>query len=162
MNYIEKFELLDMLHLENKGNINTLLPDFTCTVYVEKKFFDADLMIGLETLEDAKKQLKVDVPRCIFIFNKSRYHTIPDDIPDSIVPYCTQCVMGLPVTILFETLGMVAERNRPMLVIADDDCNVFIYKSLRILEDIGSTLYNVNVFINITQEHTVEIKFLFD
>lgn len=159
---VERFELLDMLNLDNKNNVNTLVPDLTCTVYVERELFDADLTIGLETLEDAKKQLKLDAPRCIFIYNKTRYNTIPNNIPDSIIPYCTQCVMGIPVTILFETLGMVAEGNRPMLVIADHDCNVFVYKNLKILKEMGSTLYNVNVFVNITQEHTVEIKFLFD
>ena len=156
----EFVEFVDMLSLEERRY--NIIPDVLCTIYVERALFDADLLIGLETLEQALHQLKIDAPRTAFKYNGKRCMNVPKNIPKNIVPYCTQCVMGLPVTILFETIGLVCESGKPMFVYADDDENVFVLKSLVIKKDIGEKLYNVNVTIRCSKDSMVEIKFMFD
>jgi hypothetical protein len=157
------FEYVDVLSLEEVDHtIKQMIPEIMCTIYVERQVFDADLLIGLETIDDAIKQLKVDAPRSIFKYNGKRHNTIPKSMPHNIIPYCTQCVMGLPVTILCDTLGMVCESGRPMFVYADESENVFILKSLIIKKDVGETLYNVNVVITCKKDQMVEIKYMFE
>ena len=156
------FEMLEYLNLGTKKKKIFLEPNFICRIYVEKKLFDADLNIGLESLEHAKKQLIVDLPRSEFRFNGKKFTSIPENIPDSIIPYCTQCVMGLPVTILFETLGIVAEGRHPMIVLADENCNVCIYKKLRILKEEGDLLHKVGVFVHADKDDIVEINYVFE
>lgn len=133
--------------------------DLTCTIYIEKDLFDADLLIGLETIEDTIKQLHVDIPRCIFHYNGQRYFEIPNNFPIKMMSYCTQCVMGIPFTILFDSIGNIYDGGEPMFVNAYDDEHVYIFKKLLLRNDNGSAVCNINVNVVIKKDEMVEFRF---
>ena len=155
-------EYVNMLTLKNYEKELHIDKDYFSTIYIEKKMFDADMCIGLESEEDAEKQLKVDAPRCIFRYNGKRYSGIPQNIHKSIIPYCTQCVMGLPVTLLFKSFDLVCESGSPMVVNAYENKSVIVFKKLIIKNIEGGNMFNVHVLVKITSEDMVEISFRVD
>ena len=154
------YQFVDVLTF-GKINCKKILPEYMCTIFVDKKLYDTDLLIGLETKDDAIRQLKIDAPRSIFNYKGTRMKTVPDGIPHSLIPYCTQCVMGLPVTILFENLGLVYESGKPMLVSVKNDESVYIFKTLKVRNESQDIDYTVYIHITVKKNEMVEIKFAF-
>lgn len=152
-------EYINVLTLKNYEKELDINKDYFSTIYIEKKLFDADMIIGLETEEDAERQLKIDAPRCIFRYNGRRHSSIPKNIPKSLIPYCTQCVMGLPVTFLFKSFGLVGESGIPMIVNAYENESVIIFKKLIIKNMDGVNMFGVHVLIKIRKDEMVEISF---
>lgn len=155
-------EYINILTLKNYEKDMDISANFFNTIYIEKKLFDADMILGLETEEEAERQLKIDAPRCIFRYNGRRHSSIPKSIPKSLIPYCTQCVMGLPVTFLFKSFGIVSESGVPMVVNAYENESVIIFKKLIIKNFEGVNMFGVNVLVKIRKDEMVEISFRFD
>ena len=164
------YDYVDVLTLQEKQMTNSIIPEESCTVYVQQELFDADLLLGLQTIEHARKQLNTDAPRSIFKYNGQRFLKIPDNIPTKIIRYCTQCVMGLPVTILFETFKtlyntthpLICESGAPMFIFADVNGNVNVMKTLFIRTNTGEILHVVHIQIIRSENCMIEIQFCFD
>lgn len=102
------------------------------TVYVDRKRFDRDVAIGQETMFMAYAQFQKDVTRCRFVMNGRSTSRLPINLPSSLLRYCTQSAMGLPLEILHRSGYLVAEmlKKEPMLVVASDR-DVKVEKTLR-------------------------------
>ena len=131
-----------------------------CTVYVKKSFFDVDLLRGFATPEEGFKQLSKDAPRSEFIFNGLRYTFPPQIMPLSLMPYCTQAVMGLPVEILHQNLGLVRETGTPLHIRAYTFATPLVHASKDLLVKCENVWKVVNVAVLVVSD-TVIIHYKF-
>lgn len=154
------YDFIDVLDFK-KSRVNTLTMSTDATIYVHRKFFDTDLMIGFSNPDEAHKQLERDIPRSKFYYNGLRYRFFPSRMPENIIPYCTQAVMGLPVSILTENIGIVCESGSPLYISAFYNNTVQVVKELFIRDDVGSdNICKVKVIIIVLDECVI-IRFVF-
>ena len=102
---LDDYELIDVM----EGSAIPVTPQTKCAgrlrwvVYIPRELYDANLSAGQETLQKAQQQFRLDMGRCKF-FNRSG----SDRVPQSLLRYCTQSVMALPIELLSQR-GVVGE-----------------------------------------------------
>ena len=108
----KEYEFCDFL---NTFPSNTLHSNHEYYIYIPKITYDIEVKCGQETTKKLRNQLKIDIPRSFVFLDGKRIHDIPDNIPTTLLRYCTQTVMAIPVEILSK-FGIVAEDNfhRPL------------------------------------------------
>lgn len=109
--------------------------DIPSVVYVSRRRYDQDLLACLRTRAAVRRQLEIDVPRCVLSYHGERHLArAPPDLSVWLGRYCNQAVLGLPVSLL-ASLGVVAEpRHRsPLHVHVWDDASASIIKQLRLI-----------------------------
>ena len=109
------------------------------TVYVARSTYDADLRESLPTFGRVRKQLRLDIPRCNFWMDGMPIQRPPRRISLSLSRYCTQAVMGLPLTLLCNSDStVIAERTPPSAMCVDiwNSSLVIIRKQLRIWSEV--------------------------
>ena len=137
------------------------------TYYVDRGLYDADLRKALPERCDARKQFLLDAPRCNVCINgdtPSKIHL--SDVPDSLMGYATQSVMGIPVDILNRAHEgcVVAEcspsnRMRPELW---NGAVLYVDKVLRVVSEHDDDGNDLVVHVSICVDETtddVEITF---
>ena len=110
----KEYEFCDFL---NTFPSNTLHSNHEYYIYIPKITYDIEVKCGQETTKKLRNQLKIDIPRSFVFLDGKRIHDIPDNIPTTLLRYCTQTVMAIPVEILSK-FGIVAEDNfhRPLKI----------------------------------------------
>lgn len=135
----EVFDFIDGRTLSHP-NITT---ETLRTIYVDRDRFDREVAVGQEKTFMAYSQFQKDVTRCCFHMNGRIMHRLPSNLPVSLIRYCTQAVLGLPVEILHHSGLLVAELipKQPMMVFASDK-EVTVAKSLRYTELNSMVMWN--------------------
>ena len=102
------------------------------TVCVDRKRLDADVAAGQQKMFMAYAQFRRDVTRCRFHMAGRLMRRLPQNLPATLVRYCTQAVLGLPVEMLHHSNYLVAELadRQPMLIFASER-DVTVKKCLR-------------------------------
>jgi hypothetical protein len=154
-------EITDVIDFNKKTvNFIEVYPFSSTSIYVDKQFYDSDLILGFNTEEDALKQMKKDVPRSEFHYNGIRYKFVPNSLPRNMAPYCTQAVMGLPVCLLSTHVGLVCESGKPLIIHVYTFTKQFISVQKELYIKATGFTISVNVLIVITHDLVV-IKFIF-
>ena len=135
------------------------------TVYVDRSRFDIDVAVGQEKMFMAYAQFQKDVSRCGFHMNGRAMRRLPHNLPASLVRYCTQAVLGLPVEIMHFSGHLVAElvEKQAMKVFASDR-DVTVTKCLRCKDiDAGTewSYFEVVVWVSVL-DPTASISYRFD
>lgn len=84
--------------IENFPKLDLMEPNEEHIYFVPKEIYDKDL-ISCMPGEKCQQQFLNDIGRCNFIVDGELRRTLPD-IHISLLPYCTQTVMGIPMIIL--------------------------------------------------------------
>lgn len=128
--------------------------------FVPKHMYDKDL-ISCMPGEKCKQQFLNDIGRCNFIVDGELRRT-PVDVHASLLPYCTQTVMGIPITILSDsddeciiTECIPAQRMKVELW---NDQIVYIDKLLDVHTDIKKHI-RTTIKVDLSDAN-VEIRFL--
>lgn len=107
-------------------------------VYLLRREFDRQLLPGQESLAAAYAQLARDIGRCRFSFAARPTTAIPAALPCSLVRYCTQAVMAVPVELLHAHSCVVAECAPPRPLCVDaTSTGVRATKTMRLLDAEG-------------------------
>lgn len=118
------------------GALDTLAievcPKVVRTVYVDRRRFDVEVAVGQEKMYMAYAQFNKDVSRCLFHMNGRHMKLLPTQLPASLVRYCTQAVLGLPLEIMHRAGYLVAElaEKHNMRIMASEG-DVKVTKRLR-------------------------------
>ena len=136
------------------------------SVYVDKETYRQDVIKkGKLTMKwKLTRQMSRDLARCTFSLNGTPHRTIPDDLPVWTYPFCTQAVMGLPVSILSHDL-VILERTIPVSMEIDVysgiDTIIDIYKGLSCVRKNTNEMFDIDIHIRINEiEDTVLISFI--
>lgn len=140
------------------------------SILIPKPVYDRDLSSCLAYEADAVRQFHMDIFRSDFRLDGRKVSHIPT-LDERIVRYCTQSVMGLPVTLLWG-LGMVADGGERMTVLVDSETTVSVHKRLRVLDethpseesgmDFPTTKHEVDVSVLVScEDDLVEVEFVF-
>ena len=115
-----------------------------CTLYVGRRQYDSDLKKGMPTSLVAQRQFQLDRHRSDFQSD--------GPVPLSLVPYCTQAVMALPIEAIARggsSPRLVAERIPPLpMVVRVKDGNVTISKPLRLIEGYKSRRIDIRILVD--------------
>ena len=139
-----------------------------CHFVLSRAAYEADLCACLRTDEAALSQLRLDLPRCELSVDGERVREAAQarDVPRSLWRFCTQCVMGIPLCALHDTLlgAVVAERARrsPMLLDVWADGYLAVTKKLRVVFDAETELgVRVELRVN-TDDPWISVDFEFE
>lgn len=91
------------------------LPRTLHLLYIDRARYDADLLPGQRDPAAAYAQLDRDIPRSLFRMDGVRCLRAPMRLPLSLVRYCTQAVMALPIELL-QTDTVVADGGAPLRI----------------------------------------------
>ena len=133
-------------------------------LYVDKKFYNKDLAVegALCTKEKCLKQLTKDIHRCEFKYDGEFQIRVPKELPADMLPYCTQAVLGLPVSLVSDEYS-VLERTpcERMKVEVWAGTHVLVTKGLALASD--NLLQNFDITIKYScDEDRVQIVFSAD
>ena len=157
----DEFEVFDVLHANGPP---PLIPHTTGShvVYIDKTRYDQDLLRGQEHAVAAYTQISKDIPRSTFFMNGRISRRVCADLPLTLLRYCTQAVMGLPLELLHSSSVIVAERRqkRSMRICATDQ-NVHVTKELQVLDDATAIPVEITVHADV-RDPIVIVTYRFD
>lgn len=139
-------------------------PKVVRTVYVDRRRFDVEVSVGQEKMFLAYAQFNKDVTRCLFFMDGRRMRLLPTQLPTSLVRYCTQAVLGLPLEIMHMSGYLVAELadKQPMSVMASER-EVIVFKRLRCSSYACVRWIGVEITVRVAlHDPTATIMFRFD
>lgn len=104
-------------------------------VQIPRATFERDTARAFTSKEAVRRQVQIDAPRCILEVDGTRYtHGIPP-LRSSLLPLCTQAVLGLPVELLHRSTSGVLERSphTPLVIRLSSAGDLMVRKDLRVL-----------------------------
>lgn len=132
--------------------IHIALPDdnVISSVTVPKGVFTSDLASASRT-SCVRKQVSIDASRCHLEVDGVRCLDIPETLPESLLPLCTQAIMGLPVDLLQRSFDCVVETEKrsPLKVCLTSSGDIVAHKQMRIFN--GNQTFPVDVSVIITE-----------
>ena len=108
----EKYIFFDVIDKQKTYSDLNIHPNKEYNMYVDKKFYDAQVLCGQETSNKTRHQIDIDVNRSRVEIDGEIVDVFPNFISLEMTRYCTQTCMALPVEILSQN-GIVAELSRP-------------------------------------------------
>ena len=142
--------------------IRLALPDdgVVSCVTIPRHVYTNDLATAFRDTS-VRKQVSVDAPRCHLEVDGVRCLGVPEMLPDSLLPLCTQAIMGLPVELLHKTFGCVAEveKHSPLKVCLTSTGDVVAHKELCIFDGTKAVPVHVSV---ITMEGDSDVFIIFN
>lgn len=109
------YDILDVYDSVPKQRIYHPYSGSSCSTYIGFDKYLKDLCFGQETMEKARHQLSLDIPRCDFSINGERC-SIQDLVPDVLVRFCTQSVMCVPLELLMSREYVIIDSKKRMTV----------------------------------------------
>ena len=126
------YDILDVYDNIPKKKIYYPYTGSSCSTYIGFDKYLKDLCFGQETMEKARHQLSLDIPRCDFFINGEKC-SIQDMVPDILVRFCTQSVMCVPLEMLMSHEYIIIDSKKRMTV---EVCNtsVKVQKEMRVIK----------------------------
>jgi len=120
------------------------------SVLVPKPVYDRDLKGCLDSEEEAMRQFSMDAIRSELRVDGEKvvHHGV---VPQDMIRYCTQAVMGIPVMVLWDQLGVVAEPEKESTMRINvtrrdqKECLLKAEKRLRIVNVEGANVSTVYI-----------------
>ena len=130
----------------------------TCMTFVNFEAYMKDLYKGQETMEKARNQLQIDMPRCNFCIDGEPC-TDQTLVPDVLVRFCTQAVLALPLDLIWSPEYVILDSLKRMMVDVWDTC-VFIKKEMHIIQDGTRRSFDIIVRVDVLEVFVcIEINF---
>ena len=142
-------EPIEFIEVISTSGILPSIASLNTIIYIDKSYYNNDLyeIAKLQTIDSKLKQLKRDIQRCDFYYDGDLTKDIPQDINESLISYCTQAVLGLPIS-LFENKYSIAEQFPPRRMVVEvwNNTSVIVSKKLTLLG--GNVALNFTIIVS--------------
>ena len=146
------YDILDVWENIPQKTVYYPFTGMSCSVHVNFQKYLNDMRRGQETIEKARNQLALDIPRCNFCVDGETC-SVQDMVPDPLVRFCTQSVLCLPLEMLCSDEYFLVDSKNRMFVDVWGTA-VTIKKQMKVLRKNGIVLpFTIKIYANFLEPY---------